>query len=234
MSSLLDRRLQALSTARACAMFGARLSTIEHLSGLPQPEFRHLAFPTQGKVPRGRIPTSVDWLHRRTSLLEQAEAAVIMTTYRRMTDGGFPPSEALLGAYAYYRDICEAPYRIILDRAFTLASNMDGIWLVRKRCLQLVRCSACGSEHIGPIVSDATNTAPDCPFCPVIHRYLLDPRLQARFPHRPQAAAADLHLSILALMRKHPLHLHPVAHTDGERVAASACCDMAPADLRAG
>lgn len=127
-----------------------------------------------------------------------------------------------MGAYSHYWDICEAPHRISLDRAFTLASNMDGTWLVNRRCLQLVRCSACGSEHIGPIVSDATNAAPDCPFCPVIHRYQLDPRLQARFPHRPQAAAADLHLSILALMRKHPLHLHPAVHVDGQQVAASA------------
>ena len=222
MSAVMVRRIQGLSIARRCAELGARLSTIEHVSGLPQSEFRHLAFPAQSTVPRGRIPTSIDWLHRRTSLLGQAEAAIIMCTYRRLTDGGFPAPDALLGAYSHYREICESPHRISLDRAFNLASNMDGIWLARKRCLHLVRCSACGSEYIGTIVSVDTAATPCCPFCPVLQRYALDPRLQAHFPERPIVGAGDLQVGVMALMRKHPLHLYGEGQADNRPAAVRA------------
>lgn len=207
MSVVMVRRLQALSIAKRCVDLGARLSTIEHLSGLPQSEFRHLAFPTRSTVPRGRSPGSVDWLHRRTTVLEQAAAAVVMAGYRRLRNGGFPAPEALLGAYSHYREICDPPHRITLDRALDLASHVDGIWLARHCSLDLVTCAACGSEYLATLGCEKGSAAEDCPFCVLIQRYRVDRRLQLHFPTRPLVSAADLQVGVMALMRSHPLHL---------------------------
>ncbi|WP_418319650.1 FlhC family transcriptional regulator [Piscinibacter sakaiensis] len=213
MSAMMVRRLQALSIAKRCVDLGARLSTIEQLSGLPQPEFRHLAYPTRSTVPRGRTPSSVDWLHRRTTVLEQAAAAVVMSSYRRLREGGFPASEALLGAYSHYTEVCDPPYRINLDRALDLASHLDGIWLSRGRSLELIRCPACGSEHLATLGSE-TRFGSDCPFCALIQRYRVDPRLRAHFPARPPLAASDFQIGVMSLMRSSPLHLQPEAHDE--------------------
>lgn len=215
MSALMVRRLQALSIAKRCVDLGARLSTIEQLCGLPQVEFRHLAYPAHLSVPRGRTPSSVEWLHRRTTVLEQAAAAVVMSSYRRLRDGGFPAAEALLSAYVHYTEVFDPPHRVTLDRALDMASNLDGIWLAKSRSLEIVRCSDCGSEHLATLGSDADRVPLNCPFCALIHRYRFDPRLRVHFPARPLLAPEGLQMGVMALMRSIPLQLQPQTTDEG-------------------
>lgn len=214
MSAPLARRVGALSIARQCIELGARISTIEQLSGLPVREFRHLCFPTARSIPRGRPPNSVEWLHRRTSMLEQTAAAVLMTTYRRLQTGGFASTDSLLGAYAYYTSISDPPHRISLDRALDLASHLDGRWLAKVSSLDIVACGRCGSSHLAARGTPSQTTT-DCPFCALVSRYTVDPRVQACFRVRPLPDGADLQICLLAMMRDHG------AESDVERAKAA-------------
>ena len=200
MTIAMTQRLNALTMARQCVEFGGRVATVEHLTGLSSADFHHLAFASKHASPRGRAPNSVDWLHRRTTLLDQASAALIMSVYRRLRTGGFMPADALLGAYGQYRSICAPPYRISLDRALDLASNLDGIWLSTVRTLDVIRCPACGSDRLTYLGADA-RLATGCPFCVLLQRYRIDQYLQALFPVRPLPDASCIELSVMALMR---------------------------------
>lgn len=184
----IERQLQALRLARDCANLGARVRTLVHLTGLPAPELRTLLSSSHRSPARGRAPDSPEWYHR-ANLLDRAEASIAMALYRRLRRAGFGATEALPAAYRHYGSTCEAPHRISFDRAFDLASHIDGIWIAREPAFDLVNCPACHSGFLASYGSTAT-TDESCPFCKLIRRFEADVRVQASFPDR--SAMAEL------------------------------------------
>ncbi|WP_157271186.1 FlhC family transcriptional regulator [Azohydromonas aeria] len=195
----IEARLQALKLAQACAELGARVRTIAALTGLPARELLELLFPDRQAVPRGRPPASPDWYHT-ANLLNRAEASIAMVLYRRLCDAGFPPPEALVGAYRHYRGVCEPPHRISFDRAFDLAGHTDGLWFTTVRSFSLVACPACHSTFLAACGTIALSNE-ECPFCKLVQRYGTDPRVQASFPVRPLADLSGVPLGVRELLR---------------------------------
>lgn len=195
----IESRLQALKLAQACAALGARVRTIAILTGLPARELLALLFPDRQAVPRGRPPTSPDWYHS-ANLLYRAEASIAMALYQRLREAGFPPPEALVGAYRHYRGVCEPPHRISFDRAFDLAGQTDAIWLCRVRSCALVVCPTCRSTFLAACGAMALNND-ECPFCRLVQRFGTDLRVQASFPVRPLLDLSRVPLGVRELLR---------------------------------
>ena len=175
-----ERRLKALALARDCAALGARTRTIHHMTGLSVRETQRLFFPDPASTPRGRAPDSPEWYHK-SNLLHQIEASLFVATYRRLRSTGFGAGEALVGAYKHYQSFCHHPCRVSFDRAFDLAAHADGIWIAREPSFAIVTCLLCGCDHIAPIGAIAQQTG-ECPFCRLIQRHDIDPRLKDCFP----------------------------------------------------
>ena len=51
-----NQRVRALALARDCALLGARVRTIHHLTGVRPQELMHLLFVGGAQPPRGRAP----------------------------------------------------------------------------------------------------------------------------------------------------------------------------------
>lgn len=198
MQSRVDRQLRALTLAKACAAYGARVRTITHLTGISPRDVLRLLFPDRQAVPRGRSPDSPEWYHG-ANLLCRAEASIVVAIYRRLRRAEFGAGEALLGAYGHYRSICEAPHRISFDRAFDLAAHTDGIWLAETKSFSLVTCPACHSEFLAAYGSVA-RTNDQCPLCKLLQRYGTDSRVQSSFPTRPLQVPTATHLGLLTLL----------------------------------
>lgn len=173
------RHIRALSRAKECAALGARSRTIEHVTGLPRNDVRRLFFAERAPA-RGRAPASPEWYHNAT-LLSRAESSVFVSVFRRIRDLGFEPADALVAGYKHYLHVCGTPPRITFDRAFDLASHVDGIWLERKPSFILVTCSKCHGQYVASRGEHAA-THRDCPFCKLIQRYPRDARLRASLP----------------------------------------------------
>ena len=69
--------------------------------------------------------------------------------YRLLTSEGVQPAQALITAFKHYLFVVRQP-SISFDEAFFLVSNLDGIWAVAARNLELGQCLRCGCEHILP------------------------------------------------------------------------------------
>jgi flagellar transcriptional activator FlhC len=177
-----ERHIEALGLAKECAALGARSRTIEFVTGLSHGEVGRLFFSDRSSAPRGRAPASPEWYHS-ANLLNRVEASIFVSIYRRIRNLGFGPAEALVSGYKHYRQVCTAQLRISFDRAFDLASHMDGLWLVREPNFSLMTCVSCTSQYVASPSANAI--ADDCPFCKLIRRYRRDPRLQASFPMKP-------------------------------------------------
>lgn len=106
-----ERQLQRLGLARECAQLGARLRTIEIVSGLHQRQILRLLHADHCVPPRGRSPETPEWYHGGT-LLDRTEASVFASLYRRLRGLDFDPAQALLGAYRHYRGICRRTPRL--------------------------------------------------------------------------------------------------------------------------
>ena len=89
-----ERHIRALGLAKECAALGARIRTIEYVTGLAHGEIGRLFFPDRASAPRGRAPDSPDWYHN-ANLLNRAEASILVSIYRRIRKLGFDPAEAL-------------------------------------------------------------------------------------------------------------------------------------------
>ena len=70
-----ERQLQRLGLARECAQLGARLRTIEIVSGLHQRQILRLLHADHCVPPRGRSPETPEWYHGAT-LLDRTGASV--------------------------------------------------------------------------------------------------------------------------------------------------------------
>src|SRR5215210_7784719 len=156
-----SRHIRALGIAKECAALGARSRTIEYVTGLPSVDVRRLLFPD--RAPTGRAPASPDWYHG-TTLLNRAEASVFLSIYRRIRELGFGPPEALVAGYKHYLHVCSVEPRISFDRAFDLASHIDGIWLCSAGSFALATCPTCSSQYATSGGAAATSNR-DCPFC---------------------------------------------------------------------
>ena len=188
-ASRIEQRLRALALARDCAVLGARLRTIHHLSGLPLKELKPLLFTDSTPLPRGRAPDTREWYHA-ASLPHRVESSLVVAPFERLRAQGFGAAEALLSAYRFYRMLCGPTPRISFDRAFDLAANTAGLWIVRNPCFVITTCPRCGAEFLdGLQPSNATMTAAACPFCKLVARAPRDPRLGVAVAAGPPANA---------------------------------------------
>lgn len=178
-----SRHLRLLGLAHDCVQFGARLRTIEILTGLSTRHLHHLLRAERRKPPRGRPPNTPEWYHGGT-LLDRSEACVFACIFRRLRDLEFEPARALLGAYRHYRQVCWHAPRVSFDRAFDLARQLDGIWQVPEACLSLATCPQCSSQYLA-VAGASYRCDRDCPFCKLTARYAIDPRVQSNFPAQP-------------------------------------------------
>ncbi|MES2260939.1 MAG: FlhC family transcriptional regulator [Pseudomonadota bacterium] len=192
-----ERHLRALSLAKDCAALGARIRTIGYVTGMAHTQLVDLFFADRNSSTRGRPPDSPDWYHS-ANLLNRTEASIFVSVYRRIRELGFGPADALVTAYKHYQTVCHDEPRISFDRAFDMASHMDGIWLVRTSSFSLVTCPVCASQYVTAVGSHAT-TNYECPFCKLVKRYRLDPRIQSSFRANALPDPTALSLGVLAL-----------------------------------
>jgi hypothetical protein len=149
-TALIDQRVRALATARACAAFGARPKTVHHLTGLRTQEIQRLLFTHRGPHLRGRAPDTPEWFHR-ANLPSRCEASIVVVSFLRIRSMGFSGTDALIEAYRYYRSMHPAPSRISFDRAFDLVAHSTGLWFARcasfctSWCRRCWRASSCAS-----------------------------------------------------------------------------------------
>jgi flagellar transcriptional activator FlhC len=194
-----ERHIRALGLAKECAALGARIRTIGYVTGMPHWQLAALFFPDRADAPRGRPPDSPEWYHN-TNLLNRTEASIFMSVYRRIRALGFGPGEALVAGYKHYRAACRGIPRINFDRAFDLASHMDGVWLVQAASFSLATCPLCASQYATSVgVHPQTNH--ECPFCKLVRRYPNDPRIQTSFPVNALPDPATLQLGLRALSK---------------------------------
>lgn len=182
-SKRIDRRVRALALARDCAELGARVRTIHHITGIGMRELVRLLFTERNQPPRGRAPDTREWYHA-ANLLSRTEASVIVSNFRRLRAMSFGAGEALVCSYRYYRSVYQSPHRISFDRAFDLASHTDALWIATVPSFVLIQCSVCRSEFLDALGTKAQSSDP-CPFCRLMRRVDVDPRVRESFPQPP-------------------------------------------------
>ena len=99
-TEFVERHIRSLSIAKTCADLGARIRTITYITGLDHNELVRLFFVDEHSAPRGRPPDSPEWYHQ-ANLIEQIEAAIVVTVHCRMRELGFGPAEARAGVFQY-------------------------------------------------------------------------------------------------------------------------------------
>lgn len=198
-----ERHIRALALAKECVALGARIRTVAYVTGLPHGQLTHLFFSDCTLAQRGRAPDSPDWYHS-ANLINRTEASIFLSIYRRIRELGFGPTEALVAGYRHYLTVCRNHPRIHFDRAFDLASHMDGLWTVRTPSFSLVTCPTCTSQYVTSVSAHPT-TNHECPFCKLVKRYRRDPRLQTSFPVNalPDIAAIQSGTFVLSKQIKH-------------------------------
>jgi hypothetical protein len=91
----------------------------------------------------------------------QAEASLLAAYYRRLRREGFLPSDALICAFRHL--LATAPgCTLSLDEAFFLVCKLDGLWAVRERSLDLLRCVHCQRPRLVALGSSAPDTCRVC------------------------------------------------------------------------
>ncbi len=195
-----ERHIRALGLAKECAALGARIRTIEYVTGVAHGEIGRLFFPDRASAPRGRAPDSPDWYHN-ANLLNRAEASILVSIYRRIRKLGFDPAEALVSGYKHYLQVCSVRPRVGFDRAFDLASHMDGLWIVRARNFSLITCPTCASQYVTSISAKLVTNG-ECPFCKLVKRYPRDSRIQTSFPVKALPDVRAMEFGVIALSKR--------------------------------
>lgn len=203
MSALSERQLRALSLAQVCCELGARSRTIHHVTNLPLRELQRFFRADPSTARRGRAPDSPEWYHG-ANLLHRAEASIFVSTYRRLRTGGFGAAESLVASFQHYSSLCHPPHRISFDRAFDLASHVDGVWVAQSSALALVCCPGCRSQYVSS-PGDVATTPEQCPFCKLLQRFPRDVRLQSRFGSHSLRNAAATRQAVAAMLEPHAL-----------------------------
>lgn len=175
------RQLTAMERAVQCSVLGARTRTIAALTGMSQSEIVRLLGDDR-PVARGRCPDSVEWYHR-ANVLERTEASFVVVRCVTAMKLHFDPVESLLHAYELYKRRFDERQRISFDRAFELTARSCGLWKGFERKLSIATCRSCHGDYL-TVLTNLPGSPADCPFCSLIRRYYLDPRLQQEFPER--------------------------------------------------
>lgn len=183
-----QHHLLALQTALECAAFGARIRTIQMITGLSHNLLCELCFEDRSRIPRGRPPDTPEWYHT-TNLLNRVEASMAAALYSRLRDLDFEPAPALLAAYKQYRSVRRLS-QITFDRTFDLAAHLDGVWLKRSKSFSLARCPTCASQYLTSICLPPHSNH-ECPFCKLLVRHRCDPRVKQSFPLRSPHSATS-------------------------------------------
>lgn len=195
-----ERRIRSLTLAKECAELGARFRTISYVTGLTHRELSNLFFATGKLMPRGRPPESPEWYHS-ANLLNRVEASIMVSLYRRIRDLGFGPAEALVAGYRHYLTACRQVPRISFDRAFDLASHLEGLWLSARSNFSLLKCTVCAAQYVASVGVNLISNG-ECPFCKLVNRYPRDARIQSAFPVLDVSDLPSLELSLSALSRE--------------------------------
>lgn len=161
-----DLHLRALGTGQDCSALGAHPRTIAVMTGLSSQEISQYFFPDPATSRRGRPPDSTNWYFMST-LSQRVEACVVIGQYARLRRHGFLPAESLIAAYRHYLGVCQEPRLLSFDRAFDIASQLDGIWGATLPTLKLLSCSTCRSEVLAELGEVSIS---ECPFCRLIRR----------------------------------------------------------------
>lgn len=166
----------AYELARRIAGFGARRQTIAMLSGLTDKEIERI-LPTSG-LSQGRWPSAGEW-YPTAGLIEKVEASAFAAMYDRNRKNGFDLPASLISAYGRYRRLIPRTPSVSFDRAVNLVAQLEGnVFGVAERSLELVECTACGSEYLAALGN--SNHEP-CVFERLQKRYPRDRRLQDHF-----------------------------------------------------
>ena len=172
------QRLRQLAQARRYVELDARLITVQRLSGLMTRELQRWFYRRPEDAQRGRAPCANEW-YQYANLIQRIDAALVALLFYRHYTRGVPAEDALLSAYHGYRELGLRKPRIDFDRAFDLAAHTAGLWLTKTPRLSVTLCTSCRSETL----TDHGRKVPlRCPFCQLLRRYSLDPRIQAHIP----------------------------------------------------
>lgn len=215
-----SRHLEAIQRAIDCAELGARVRTIRCVTGLPPRMLQRLLFTESNAIPRGRAPDSPEWYHG-ANLLYRTDASLFAAVYQRLRRFGFGSADALTGGYRYYLLLTASPSRISFDRAFDLASHIDGIWVAKSASFEVIACAHCASEFLVSLGTVAS--AASCPFCKLTHRYRHDPRVQSAYPVQPLPHPNATPTGWRALQTVAAASSHAQAQAANPRAAADAC-----------
>jgi hypothetical protein len=184
------RHARALDLAQRAFREGARLSTVELLTGLTRGTLRTFFSFAAAEAPRpGKRPSSPERFVKNAALLTMIDASLVYAIYhdhRRCCDY---PADALLAAYRLYTRL-RAPARLSFDRVFYIVSWVDRLWdwAGKEPAFRFVTCRVCHCRYLAPFVA-VLNDERDCPFCRLMHRY----GRSDEFRHRLAGGSQSLH-----------------------------------------
>ena len=182
------QRLRQLSQAQRYVELDARLITVQRLSGLMPRELQRWFYRHPDDVHRGRAPCATEW-YQYANLIQRVDAALVTILFYRHYARGLAAEDALLSAYQGYRELSLRKPRIDFDHAFDLAAHTVGLWLTNTPRLSVTVCTTCRSETL----TDHGRKVPlRCPFCQLLQRYSLDPRLQVHVPMLARSVSAPV------------------------------------------
>lgn len=187
---LLERRMQALTLARACALLGARPTTITKVTGLDRHEIVSLLFSEPGSRKPGQNPSSPEWFFGKACLLDHLDASLFMVMFDRLVGLGVRYPDALVTGYRQYRFMREnlnadtggeetVNFRLTFDRAFDLTRHTYGIWGVLKPSFMLADCAVCRSRYLTAVSTRADDAV--CYFCKLLARFGSNDRIRESF-----------------------------------------------------
>lgn len=171
--------IHALQLASECVELGARIRTVALVTGLNMAMLRRLFYRSERSA-CGRYADTCDWYHR-GCLVVRAEACVFGSICDTLVSQlECKPSDALVCAYRLYRERCTVSSRLTFDLAFTISSELHGVWTVSSPQLVFRRCRHCGRRYMAA-VGEVNSDAQGCVFCRLVKKYHQDPYLRAHF-----------------------------------------------------
>ncbi|WP_323581727.1 FlhC family transcriptional regulator [Actimicrobium sp. CCI2.3] len=197
--------MQALTLARACALLGARPTTITKVTGLDRYEVVSLLFSEPGSRKPGQNPSSPEWFFGKACLLDHLDASLFMVMFDRLVGLGVRYPDALVTGYRQYRALRGNPdadgegtgnVRLTFDRAFDLTRHTYGIWGVLKPSFMVANCAVCRSRYLTAL-SSRTGTA-ECCFCKLVVRFGSNDRIRESFQGCSRSSLNGVIISRLA------------------------------------
>lgn len=173
-----QQRLSQYAEAREYVELGARLVTVQRLTGLRPPDLHRWFYRDPRQAQFGRPPNAVQW-YTLANLLQRVDACLFAAPFQRLITRGFAPKAALLNAYRGYLELGLCQPRVDFDRAVDLAGHIAGLWLTHTAHLIVLTCPLCACDTLS---TQGLKTPLDCPFCQLQSRYPRDKRVRVHFP----------------------------------------------------